>query len=238
VIGLPRLHFRRTDSTSERARTLARAGAPHGTLVTADEQTAGRGRQGRPWVAPPGRALLMSVLLRGEVEELLPLAGAVAVCEACESVTGIETAIKWPNDVWLAGRKLAGVLVEAQPAARWAVVGIGVNVGLAREDFPPELREVATSLAAEGHRVDSEELLPHVLAALEARLGQPAQILLEAWRHRDALRGRPVAWHGGRGVAGGVDASGALLVETDAGRVALTAGEVHLESGRLTAPGD
>src|SRR6185503_15599855 len=110
MIGTPRVHHRVTDSTNERAKQLALAGAPHGTLVTAEEQTAGRGRQGRQWVAPPGKALLMSVVLRdlGAAQAHLPLAAALAACEASElSVPHIHCTIKWPNDVWLDGRKLA-----------------------------------------------------------------------------------------------------------------------------------
>src|SRR5205807_3070796 len=102
-LGRPRVHLRRTSSTSDRARELAAAGAPHGTLVTATEQTAGRGRQGRRWSAPAGTALLMSLILR-EPPRLLPLAAAVAVA----SIAGEDARIKWPNDVQVAGRKVAG----------------------------------------------------------------------------------------------------------------------------------
>ena len=123
MIGHPRVHFRLTDSTNERARVLASAGAPHGTLVTADEQQAGRGRQGRTWSAPPKSAVLMSAVLR-ELSETLPLAAAVAVCEALP----VEAQIKWPNDVWIESRKVAGILVEARPQEGWAVLGIGLNV--------------------------------------------------------------------------------------------------------------
>ena len=123
MIGSPRVHHRVTDSTNERAKELADVGAPHGTLVTADEQTAGRGRQGREWTAPPRSAVLMSVVLR-ELDERLPLTAAVALCEALP----VEAAIKWPNDVWIEGRKVAGILVEGRPQEGWAVLGIGVNV--------------------------------------------------------------------------------------------------------------
>ena len=152
MIGRPRVHLRRTDSTNERARELAALGAPHGTLVTADEQTAGRGRQGRMWTAPPRAAVLMSVVLR-ELREGLPLAAAVAVCEALP----LPAAIKWPNDIWIGRRKVAGILVEGRPQEGWAVLGIGLNV--ATEDFPPELRETATSLRLEGSEIGAEELL-------------------------------------------------------------------------------
>src|SRR5436190_1125173 len=134
MIGLPRVHHRVTDSTNERARELAAAGALHGTLVTADEQRVGRGRQGRAWTAPPGSSVLMSVVLR-ELHEALPLAAAVAVAEALP----VPSEIKWPNDIWIERRKVAGILVEGRPQEGWAVLGIGLNVGT--EAFPPELAE-------------------------------------------------------------------------------------------------
>jgi BirA family transcriptional regulator, biotin operon repressor / biotin---[acetyl-CoA-carboxylase] ligase len=214
MIGRPRVHHRLTDSTNERARELAAAGAPHGTLVTADEQAAGRGRQGREWVAAPGAALLMSVVLR-EPREALPLAAAVAVCEALP----VEAAIKWPNDIWLERRKVAGILVEARPQEGWTVLGIGVNV----REAPPIER--VTSL--EG-TVSAAELLERLLLALDAWLNRPLAEVLAAWRSRDALYGEAVRWQNGSGKAVGIDESGALLVDTDSGVVALDAGEVHL----------
>jgi BirA family biotin operon repressor/biotin-[acetyl-CoA-carboxylase] ligase len=222
MIGSPRVHFRVTDSTNERARALAAAGAPHGTVVTADEQSAGRGRQGRTWSAPPRSAVLVSVVLR-EFSETLPLAAAVAVCESVP----VEATIKWPNDVWIDGRKVAGILVEARPQEGWAVLGIGLNV--TTEEFPAELH--ATSLRLAGLAVTPEEALAALLAALDVWLPRPAAEVLAAWRRRDALLGRPVRWENGgkEGTAAGVDDSGALIVETVDGRVTLDAGEVHLE---------
>jgi BirA family biotin operon repressor/biotin-[acetyl-CoA-carboxylase] ligase len=224
MIGHPRVHHRLTDSTNERARALAAAGAPHGTLVTADEQQAGRGRQGRAWSAPPGSAVLMSVVLR-ELSATLPLAAAVAVCEALP----VDARIKWPNDVWIDGRKVAGILVEARPQEGWAVLGIGLNV--ATMEFPAELAETATSLRLAGLAVTVEEALGALVAALEEWLPRPAGEVLAAWRSRDALLGKPVRWANGgnEGVAGGVDSSGALIVQTADGQVTLDAGEVHLE---------
>jgi BirA family biotin operon repressor/biotin-[acetyl-CoA-carboxylase] ligase len=227
VLGAPRVHHRLTDSTNERAKALALAGAPHGTLVSADEQSAGRGRQGRRWSAPPRTALLISLVLR-ELDELLPLAASVAVAEACEAA-GVNCAIKWPNDVWIDGRKVAGILVEGRPREGWAVLGIGLNVDVGLEDLPPELREAATSLRMAGRAPSLEVMLDTLLGTLELRLADPPERVLAAWTERDALRGRRVRWEGGEGVAGGVDSTGALLVETDAGRVALDAGEVHLQ---------
>lgn len=217
MIGSPRAHWRRADSTNERARALALAGAPHGTLVTAGEQTAGRGRQGREWTAPPDSAVLMSVVLR-EFAETLPLAAAVAVCDAVP----IEAAIKWPNDVLVDDLKLAGILVEGRPREGWAVLGIGLNVFAAPSGLP------ATSLAAAGADASVESVLAALLRALDRRLGEDPGSILAAWRARDGLRGRPVRWAGGAGTAAGIDDAGALLVDTGAGRVALDAGEVHL----------
>jgi BirA family transcriptional regulator, biotin operon repressor / biotin---[acetyl-CoA-carboxylase] ligase len=221
MIGSPRVHWRRTDSTNERARALAIAGAPHGTVVTAGEQTAGRGRQGRAWTASPGSALLMSVVLR-EPDELLPLAAAVATCDALP----LDCAIKWPNDIWAGGRKLAGILAEGRPRERWAVLGIGLNV--TTEEFPPELADAATSLRLEGVDTDPESVLSELTAALDRRLEDGRSELLAAWRERDALRGKAVRWDGGEGTAAGIDDSGSLLVRTEEGPVALEAGEVHL----------
>jgi BirA family transcriptional regulator, biotin operon repressor / biotin---[acetyl-CoA-carboxylase] ligase len=222
MIGTPRVHLRTTDSTNERARVLAAAGAPHGTLVTADEQSAGRGRQGRAWTAPARSAVLMSVVLR-ELEETLPLTAAVAVCEALP----VEARIKWPNDVWIEGRKVAGILVEARPQEGWAVLGIGLNVTTG--EFPPELN--ATSLRLAGAAVSPDEALAALVAALGDWLARPRADVLAAWRSRDALHGRAVRWSNGdrEGTAAGIDDSGALIVETPDGRVTLDAGEVHLE---------
>jgi BirA family transcriptional regulator, biotin operon repressor / biotin---[acetyl-CoA-carboxylase] ligase len=231
TIGRPRVHHRLADSTNERAKELAAAGAPHGTLVTAAEQSAGRGRQGRVWTAPPGRALLMSAVLR-DVEpdgDLLPLAAAVAVCEACEAVApGIECEIKWPNDVWIERRKVAGILVEGRPQQGWMVLGIGLNVATGADEFPQELRETATSLAAAGASAPVADVLAELLPALDRHIGAAPDAMLDEWRARDALLGRPLAWEGGVGTAQGITDAGDLLVETDDGQVELRAGEVHL----------
>ena len=230
-LGRPRVHARLMDSTNARAKALAGAGAPHGTLVTADEQTrrarapgARRGRRRR------GRAVLMSLVVR-DLEErhaVLPLAAAVAVCEAVEELAPVRAAIKWPNDVWVDGRKLAGILVEGRPQDGWAVLGIGLNVSTT--EFPPELADTATSLAlaAPGEPPAAEAVLDALVAALGSWLERPPGDVLTAWRARDALRGQTVRWDGGSGTAAGVDDTGALLVDTDGGRVALGAGEVHL----------
>ena len=222
ALGHPRYHLRATDSTNERARALAAAGAPHGTLVTAAEQSAGRGRQGRTWSAPPGSALLMSLLVR-DPPRLLPLIAAVAVAETA----GRETRIKWPNDVQVDGRKVAGILVEGRPQEHWAVLGIGVNVAVRLEDLPPELHETATTLGREPG--DVEGVLRQLLSSLDDWLEAGEDAVLAAWRRRDALRGREVRWAAGEGTADGVDDDGRLLVTLASGeQTALDAGEVHL----------
>jgi BirA family transcriptional regulator, biotin operon repressor / biotin---[acetyl-CoA-carboxylase] ligase len=273
-IGHPRLHLRRTGSTSERARELAFAGAPHGTLVTAGEQTAGRGRQGRRWSAPAGSSLLASLLLR-DVPTLLPLIAAVAVCD----VAGEHAQIKWPNDVVVAAgagageratagasagesghgqgqghgglAKLAGILVEGRPQEGWAVLGIGLNVAVRLEQLPAELRAGADGRTPSGTGLpaatlgltpaDVEPTLARLLNALERRLAEPADATLAAWRARDALHGREIAWgtpgigeRSQRGRADGIDGTGRLVVSlADGGRTAIGAGEVHLlEIGR------
>jgi BirA family transcriptional regulator, biotin operon repressor / biotin---[acetyl-CoA-carboxylase] ligase len=221
-LGRPRVHLRATSSTNDRARALAAAGAPHGTLVTAGEQTAGRGRQGRTWSAPPGRALLCSLLLRDH-DALLPLRAGLAVAD----LAGDAALVKWPNDVLLDGRKLAGILVEARPQDGWAVLGIGVNVAVDTAELPPDVRDRAATLGRATS--DIERTLGELLGALETRLAEPPSATLTALRARDALRDRPVRWAGGEGTGAGIDDAGSLLVRLADGELrALAAGEVHL----------
>ena len=251
--GAPHRHFARTDSTNTRARELAAAGAPHGTVVTAAEQTAGRGRQGRTWTAPAGKALLYSAIVRplDQRHSLLPLAVPLAVCEAAEALApGTPCRVKWPNDVWVEGRKLAGILIEARPQEDWAVIGVGLNLTIAPDEFPPSFRTPRRrSTAAEAPRSVPDRwwgpdgASPLLLGGTPERpsrrrspeppprgmdRGRPGSVLF-AWRERDALRGREVSWEGGSGVADGVDDRGYLVVLTPGGdRVAVGAGEVHL----------
>jgi BirA family biotin operon repressor/biotin-[acetyl-CoA-carboxylase] ligase len=250
TFGRPHRHFRITDSTNERARELIEAGAPGGTVVTAREQTEGRGRRGRVWTAPEGKALLYSTVLRplDERHLLLPLSVPLAICAAAEQLRpGAECAVKWPNDVWFDGRKLAGVLIEARPQDGWAVIGIGLNLSIAPDEFPPDLRHPAVSLFDDdgGTRGGSRRSLPAVApeglpptpstaaAVLNRHLdhwvwAEDDDVLAE-WRRRDALRGREVTWEEGSGVADGIDGRGNLVVALTGGdRVSLGAGEVQL----------
>jgi BirA family biotin operon repressor/biotin-[acetyl-CoA-carboxylase] ligase len=239
-IGHPHRHFRITDSTNERAKELAMAAAPGGLVVTADEQTAGRGRRGNAWFAPPGSCLLYSALVRpfaAADAPLLPLAVPLAVCEAAEAVAPVRCQVKWPNDIWIDERKVSGVLVEARPDEGWAVVGVGVNVAITDDEFPPELRDAAVSLlpteAESGVPPGGAPGVRRSLAALNETLGgwleSSDDEILSAYRARDALCGRRISWEGGQGTAKEIDERGHLVVEkADGGRIALGAGEVHL----------
>jgi BirA family biotin operon repressor/biotin-[acetyl-CoA-carboxylase] ligase len=242
-LGSPHRHFRRVGSTNTVARDLAAAGAPHGTIVTAAEQTAGRGRQGRTWTAPPDSALLYSAVVRPiqRRHSVLPLAVALAVCETAEVLRpGIECQVKWPNDIHLDGRKLAGILIEARPQDGWAVIGVGLNLTIAADEFPEELRGRATSLVGSSPAVPygqhtgirnswAEAAAGRLSSRLGVWLDADVKAVLGAWRARDALRGREVSWDKGRGIADGVDERGYLLVRlADGDRVALGAGDVHL----------
>jgi BirA family transcriptional regulator, biotin operon repressor / biotin---[acetyl-CoA-carboxylase] ligase len=222
TLGRPRRHLRETTSTNELARALAAAGAPHGTLVTAGHQSAGRGRQGRTWTAPAGQTLLLSLVVRG-LDPLLPLRAGLAVAD----LAGRAALVKWPNDVLLEGRKVAGVLVESRPQEGWTVVGIGVNAALELADMPAELQATAGSLGR--LPAELETTLAELLDHLERRLAEPAGEALAALRARDALLGRRIAWPGGEGLGAGVDEDGALRVRlADGGETTVAAGEVRL----------
>jgi BirA family biotin operon repressor/biotin-[acetyl-CoA-carboxylase] ligase len=229
ALGRPRVHLRLVGSTNELARQLAQRGAPHGTAVTAAEQTAGRGRQGRTWSAPAGKAILCSVVIR-DPPRLLPLAAGVAVAETVGQRVGEASSsracLKWPNDVLVDGRKVAGILVEGRPQEGWAVVGVGMNVAVADGEFPPELEGIAGTLGLAPTEV--EPTLERFLEALGVWIAATPEDVLQAVRARDALRGQPVRWAGGQGEAAGLDGEGRLLVMTEQGQVALEAGEVHL----------
>jgi BirA family biotin operon repressor/biotin-[acetyl-CoA-carboxylase] ligase len=234
AFGHPRRHYRLTSSTNDRARELAEAGAASGTVVTAAEQSSGRGRSGRRWSAPAGTALLMSAILRplSARHALLPLAVPLALCEAIEALAPVRCEVKWPNDVWIRERKVAGVLIEARPP-QWAVIGIGVNVAVADDGFPVDLRWPATSI---GHGVDVEDVLREFCGLLEKWVEAPTIDVVDAFTGRDALRGRRLRWDraggddsAGAGTGAGIDERGNLLVDADSGgRLALGAGEVQL----------
>jgi BirA family biotin operon repressor/biotin-[acetyl-CoA-carboxylase] ligase len=225
TLGQPRLDVESCESTQ----LLVDTSLPEGAVVVADHQTAGRGRMGRSWEAPPGKALLFSVLLKPPAARRLPelsLVAGVAVADALERLLGLAVQIKWPNDVMLRRRKVAGCLAEARDGA--VVLGIGVNV----DQTDAELLEGAGSIRTlTGRPVDREELLATILDDLSNRY--------EAWRAggldavydglgpRDFLRGRHVSVDGTSGVVSMIDREGRLAVAVGHGEV------VTVESGEV-----
>jgi BirA family biotin operon repressor/biotin-[acetyl-CoA-carboxylase] ligase len=210
--------------------------------VVANAQSAGRGRYGRTWVSPAGAGLYVSVVLRpGEgALPLLTIAAGVAVAEGIERATGLATDVKWPNDLYAHGRKVAGILAEASSSHRQGgiehvIVGAGINVMPAA--YPPEIADRATSLETElGRQVDRGLILTEYLCALHARYRDlvegRGEAVVGAWRTRGAsMLGRRVRWDAGGvthdGVALDIDDTGALLVRTSGGPVRVTAGEVR-----------
>jgi BirA family biotin operon repressor/biotin-[acetyl-CoA-carboxylase] ligase len=223
-LGEPREHYQTVTSTNERARQLAETGAPHGALVTADEQTAGRGRQGRSWVTPKGQAIAASIVLR-DYDDLLPLRAGLAVAD----VAGPSATVKWPNDVWIDGKKVAGILVEARQDPGWAVLGIGVNVAVDPATLPPDAAGIAGTLGLTPD--DVEPTLTKLLDALDKRLNEASPVTLAALRDRDALLGKSVKWQDGEGTGAGIDDGGGLRVTLDDGSTTtLSAGEVTLRT--------
>jgi len=238
-------YYEQTGSTNDVARAWALEGAPAGAVVIAEEQTAGRGRHGRVWMAAPGSSLLLSVVLRPalppEALARVTLLGAVALAEALAAL-GLQPGIKWPNDVQLGGRKVAGILAEAVwegEALRAVVLGIGVNVR--RDALPPEALtayRATTVEAALGRPVLRGALLADLLARLDAwaeRLDGPD--LLAAWARYSVTLGRRVVVASGderlSGLAEAVDGHGALLLRLDDGsQRRLLAGDVTILDGR------
>lgn len=237
-------HFEVISSTNDHARELAEEGADHGEVVIAESQTGGRGRRGRPWISPPRLNAYFSAILRPDLPPArapeLTLLASVAICDALRQAD-VPAVIKWPNDVLVGERKIAGILTElaSEPErVRWAVVGIGVNVNAAVEDFPPELREIATSVLIErGSPAPRALFVAACLTALEDWLDRHAEEGFEpvrlAWRERTATLGRDVTVKTeGRDLVGraeDVDETGALLVRTGARLERILAGDVvHL----------
>ncbi len=208
------------ETTMTIARREADEGAPHGTIVLAEEQTAGRGRRGRSFQSPAGENLYFTLVLRlsADVHRRLPLAVPVAVCEAVRAA-GLDAMIKWPNDIWVGDRKLSGMLIDAEagPDGFVAFPGIGINVN-GDPTLIAELRETATSVRRElGSPVAREALLADVCNGLESALAVDAQVLPVRYRALSMLQDRAITvspTHGAafEGVAIGIDDDGSLVV--------------------------
>jgi BirA family biotin operon repressor/biotin-[acetyl-CoA-carboxylase] ligase len=221
------VRFAELDSTNRWVLDEARGGAADGLVCVADHQTAGRGRRGRVWNAPPGSSLLVSVLLRPGLDagrvHIVTMAAGLALAEAVDEVAGIRALLKWPNDLIVDGRKLAGLLAEADLSATGdahaVVVGVGCNVDW--QDFPPELAETATACNLEaGHSVDRSALLDAFLAHFAQRLDHLDDVPADYRARLDTLGRRVQVDLGQRvieGVAVEIDASGQLLVTRDDG---------------------
>ncbi|MGH7321783.1 MAG: biotin--[acetyl-CoA-carboxylase] ligase [Candidatus Rokuibacteriota bacterium] len=233
----PLLAYASTSSTQEIGRTLGREGAPEGTVIVADHQFAGRGRRGRAWIAPPGSALLFSVLFRPSLPWArwpeLTLAAACAVAEAVEARTGLAPTLKWPNDVLVGDRKLAGILAEGVLGhAAFLVLGIGLNVSQRSLDWPAELARRGVSLAQLGRPVDREALLADILGRLAAHYRSLTTDgfgpVRDAWRAR-ALLGGSVSGVAVTGSAVDVAPNGGLVVRRpDGTTTTIVAGEADV----------
>jgi BirA family biotin operon repressor/biotin-[acetyl-CoA-carboxylase] ligase len=225
--GRPYRYEKRCESTQ-----LLVAAAAEGEVVVCDEQTSGRGRLGRSWQAPPGTAILCSILLRPPVGRPMPelsLVGGMAAADAVEQALGLAAQIKWPNDVMVNRRKVAGVLAEARDGD--VVLGVGVNVNQTRGQLPAEPRSPAASLRTiDGVERERAPILALLLERLEARYDAWCDAGLDALYDflgaRDFLRGRRVALDGTSGYAVGIDRQGRLEIDTDSGRHAFESGEV------------
>ncbi len=237
--------FDEIDSTNRYVLDASRSGAAPGLVVVADRQDAGRGRRGRTWSAPPGSSLLVSVLLAtpgpGDEVHLLTMAAGLALLDAVRAVAGFDAELKWPNDLVVGDRKLAGLLAETDVRdgrVHQVVVGLGCNVTWG--GYPPELAETATACdRVAGHPVDRDALLDALLASLAHQLDALGDVPAR-YRSRLATLGRRVrvelAEGAREGVAVDVDDAGRLIVETDDRRLVVSAGDVvHLRP--VTGPG-
>ncbi len=249
VIGGRIMHYSSLSSTNEKALEEGAAGAPEGLVIVAEEQSGGRGRRGRSWFSPGGAGLYFSILLRPrcrkEYFSLLPLVAGIGIAGGLEKLGVSDLGIKWPNDVQISGRKVAGILVESRQATdgMFAVVGVGLNV--ANREFPPDLAETATSLLlATGVEHSNDELLGLMLGEIERFysdlcLGRN-EGLVSQLRRLDVLRGRDVQVDAGdtmTGTAAGIDDEGRLVVRTGDGREHfISSGEVELV--RPAEPGE
>lgn len=240
ALGRSPVCFLELDSTNALATRAALAGASHGTLVLAEHQKAGRGRLGRTWFSPPGAGLWFSLILRYELTVarawMLTLGAAAALADAVQALTGLHPDVRWPNDLYLNDRKLAGILTEVRGGGDrldFAVLGIGINVNQEEADFPAGLRDTATSLRCVTARTyDRTALLAEALRSLEhVYAGLDAESIRVRWTGKTRMLGKPVCIETDagpvRGVAEDVGSDGALLVRgAEGGLRRILAGDV------------
>jgi BirA family biotin operon repressor/biotin-[acetyl-CoA-carboxylase] ligase len=234
------LWYAEVGSTNDVAATLADRGEPEGTVIIADTQSAGRGRHGRSWASPPGAGLYMSIVIRPapHAVSLLTIGAGVALADGIQAATGLHPDLKWPNDVYIGGRKLAGILAEAgtsKDGGPHVVLGCGINLMPAA--YPPDVAARATSIESElGRPIDRGLLLVECLAALHLRYrelqSRASAAVIARWRDRAVSTfGRRVEWDVAgvtrHGVAEDIDETGALLVRDGAAQARVISGEVR-----------
>lgn len=250
VLGTKRLggmihYFETIDSTNSKAYELALRGAKEGELVIAESQEKGKGRLGRNWFSPPFVNLYLSVILRPDIppqqSSFITLMAAVATADAIQKFTGLVPLIKWPNDILLGGRKVAGLLNEIHSEMdriHFIILGLGVNLNVDGKLFPKEVRGLATSLKKEtGRTVSRKAFLQLLLKELEEWyilfMEKGAAPILKAWRDRARIKGRRIKVHSFKetliGVAMDIDSDGGLILETTEGRKKVVAGDIEYE---------
>jgi BirA family biotin operon repressor/biotin-[acetyl-CoA-carboxylase] ligase len=246
VVGRDIRVFEETTSTNDVIEKMARDNVKEGAVVFAESQTKGRGRLGRKWMSPPRKGLWFSVLLRPAMRPALvtqlTIAACMALFRAIRSQTGLTPEIKWPNDILIRGKKVAGILTELSAEldkVKYVILGMGVDVNLGAGEFPPELRKLATSLKIEtGLRQDRAGLAVKILRELDRDYDQICagqfESVADEWEEHCATLGRNVVIHVGdrkvRGCAESLDTDGALLVRTQHGRLErIIGGDVTME---------
>ena len=234
--GIDVRRHRSLPSTMDAAATLAHDGAAHGVVVVAEEQTAGRGRRGTRWASPPGAGIYLSFVARprsSSTTSLITLAAGVGVRDGILATTGLAADLKWPNDLIVGKRKLAGILAEGLAIGapgQAVIIGVGINVLTAA--YPPDVAARATSLEGElGRPVEGDDVLDSVLKCLWERLAlldQNPSDILQAWRAASPTAvGTRVEWDSRHGITAGIDDNGALLVKTSTGIERIIAGELR-----------
>jgi BirA family biotin operon repressor/biotin-[acetyl-CoA-carboxylase] ligase len=242
VFGNKIYTFETIDSTNNCAKAIAGCWGEEGTVVIAEQQTAGKGRLGRVWEASPNENLMFSIVLRPKVTpgglNLLPLYAAVAIAEAVERTTGLKVECKWPNDLLVGKRKIAGILIEGsvkQNTVEYVVIGIGINVNQKR--FVGELQSKATSLSLEtGKEVDRAELFRTILSSLEQHYNSIGangfNSIIPLWVSRSTMINRPisVSQQGNvmSGIVKGLSTDGGLILQSNGMEKTLFAGDVTI----------
>ena len=241
--------FTSTDSTNRVASEFAKAGAEHGTAVLAEMQTQGRGRLKRVWYSPSKIGLYCSIIIRpkliAEDYPKITLVAGLSVAHALDKICGCQTSVKWPNDIYISGRKLGGILTESHfvgnPSSSFAVVGIGANINNSKEDFGQELEGLATSILLETGKQNDiltafQAIRAELLKDTEFFEQEGFEKIMVRWKEKDMLRGKVVKWkkQNGEIISGrsqGPDHNGRLIIQDEAGlNHEIVSGDVLLQN--------